>query len=55
LRDLGHTQRTFAAFARVADRSVRRWASGDQIVPGWAMVIIRLLDKLQRAGIGFAD
>lgn len=55
LRDLGHTQRTFAAFARVNERSVRRWASGDQIMPGWAVVIIRLLDTLQRAGIAFPD
>ena len=41
----GFTQRGFAAFVEANERTVRRWAAGEQDIPGWVPVIIRLLGQ----------
>lgn len=43
LARLGHSQTSFAEFACVTDRSVRRWAAGDHVIPGWVAVMLRLM------------
>ena len=41
---LGFSQTAFAKFARIDDRSVRRWISGETPVPGWVPVMLRLIE-----------
>ena len=46
LDELGYSQRGFAHFARVDERTVRRWVAGDLAVPGWCEVMISLLYRV---------
>jgi hypothetical protein len=43
LAALGHTQRGFAAFTGSNDRTVRRWALGEQDIPPWVPVMLGLM------------
>lgn len=43
LAALDHTQRSFAAYVGVDERSVGRWARGDQAIPKWVAVMLGLL------------
>lgn len=43
LRALGHTQRSFAEYVGVDERSVGRWARGEQEIPRWVSVILELM------------
>jgi transcriptional regulator with XRE-family HTH domain len=43
LAALGMTQRGFAAFTGSNERTVRRWASGEQDIPPWVPVMLRLM------------
>lgn len=45
LRQLGYSQRDFAAFTRISERSVRRWAAGDHAIPGWLEVMLGLMAR----------
>jgi len=47
---LGQSQRGFAAYTGSNERTVRRWALGEQDIPPWVPVLIRLLEQ-QRAGV----
>jgi hypothetical protein len=42
---LGHTQRGFAAFVGAGERSVRRWAAGEQDIPAWVGVVLDYMEK----------
>lgn len=55
LANLHLTQRDYAARIRTNERTVRRWAAGDQVIPGWAVVILEFMAELQRHGIAFVD
>lgn len=55
LSGLHLTQRDFAARIRTNERTIRRWAAGDQVIPGWAVVILEFMAELQRLGIAFVD
>jgi transcriptional regulator with XRE-family HTH domain len=37
------TQRVFAALCGVGERTVRRWASGDQDIPQWVPLMLELM------------
>ena len=45
LRQLGYSQRDFAAVIRISERSVRRWAAGDHVIPGWIEVMLGLMAR----------
>ncbi len=40
---LGATQRAFASLVGSNERTVRRWSSGEQDIPGWVPLMLRLL------------
>lgn len=44
---LDYSQRGFAEFVKVDERSVRRWATGtgDHPIPGWVAVVVTLLEE----------
>lgn len=50
LRGLGFTLRGFAAYTGSNERSVRRWADGEQDVPRWTPVLLGLLTRLVALG-----
>jgi transcriptional regulator with XRE-family HTH domain len=50
LAALGYSQRGFADFTGSNERTVRRWACGEQDIPPWVPVVIRLLQR-ERAGV----
>jgi DNA-binding transcriptional regulator YiaG len=39
------TQRAFAAFVGANERTVRRWAIGEQDIPQWVPVMIGLMES----------
>jgi DNA-binding transcriptional regulator YiaG len=41
LAALGFSQRGFAAYTGSNERSVRRWALGEQDIPPWVPVLLR--------------
>lgn len=41
---LGYSQRGFAAYVGANERTVRRWALGEQDIPPWVSVILGLLE-----------
>lgn len=43
LAALGLTQGGFARLTGVTDRTVRRWAAGDQDIPRWTCLLLDLL------------
>lgn len=47
LARVGHSQRGFAAYTGVNERTVRRWIDGEQDVPKWVGVMLLLLERLQ--------
>jgi DNA-binding transcriptional regulator YiaG len=47
LARVGHSQRGFAAYTGVNERTVRRWIDGEQDVPKWVGVMLTLLERLQ--------
>jgi transcriptional regulator with XRE-family HTH domain len=40
---LGYSQRGFATYTGSNERTVRRWALGEQDIPPWVPVLLRLL------------
>jgi hypothetical protein len=42
---LGHTQRGFAAYVGANERTVRRWAEGEQDIPRWVDVLLGLMER----------
>lgn len=45
------TQKDFAEFCGVSQRSVRAWLAGEYPVPGYIVTIVRLLDLLHLHGV----
>ncbi len=43
LAAVGYTQRGFAAFTGSNERTVRRWALGEQDIPPWVPVMLALM------------
>jgi hypothetical protein len=41
---LGQTQRGFAEFVGANERTVRRWATGEQDIPRWVAVMLGLME-----------
>jgi DNA-binding transcriptional regulator YiaG len=50
LAALGMSQRGFAAYTGANERTVRRWALGEQDIPPWVPVLIRLLERVAASG-----
>ncbi len=50
LAALGYMQRGFAAFTGSNERTVRRWALGEQDIPSWAPVLPRLVEERATSG-----
>jgi DNA-binding transcriptional regulator YiaG len=48
LSGLGHSQVSFAKLIGASDRTVRRWATGEQNVPAWVPLLLRLLAQTER-------
>lgn len=46
---LGYSQRGFAAYVGANERTVRRWALGEQDIPPWVAVMVDLLEWVQDA------
>ena len=44
---LGYTQRGFAAYVGANERTVRRWAEGEQDIPQWVGVMLDLMEASQ--------
>lgn len=44
---LGFSQSGFARYVEVTSRTVRRWATGEQDIPGWVGVMLGLLKERQ--------
>ena len=42
---LGYTQRGFAAYVGANERTVRRWADGEQDIPRWVPVMLELMER----------
>lgn len=42
---LGYSQRGFAAYVQANERTVRRWALGEQDIPPWVGVMLALLEE----------
>jgi len=49
LAALGCYQREFARFVGANERTVRRWAEGEQDIPKWVAVMLDLMERLRRA------
>ena len=45
LAALGYSQRGFAAFIQANERTVRRWALGEQDIPPWVGVMLDLMER----------
>ncbi len=45
LARLQMTQRAFAAYCGSDERTVRRWAKGDQDIPRWVPVMVGLMER----------
>ena len=43
---LGHTQRGFADYVGANERTVRRWAEGEQDIPRWVSVMLDLMERV---------
>jgi transcriptional regulator with XRE-family HTH domain len=43
LAEVGYSQRGFASFTGSNERTVRRWALGEQRIPPWVPVMLRLM------------
>jgi DNA-binding transcriptional regulator YiaG len=43
---LGYGQRGFAEYVGANERTVRRWASGEQDIPPWVPVILGLMEQV---------
>jgi len=50
LSRVGHTQRGFAAYVGANERTVRRWAEGEQDIPKWVAVMLVLMERLKLPG-----
>lgn len=46
---LGHSQRGFARLVHANERTVRRWAEGEQDIPGWVAVMLTLMEQGAKA------
>jgi DNA-binding transcriptional regulator YiaG len=46
LKALGYSLRGFAAYVGANERTVRRWALGEQDIPAWVPVMLGLLQRL---------
>jgi DNA-binding transcriptional regulator YiaG len=42
-------QREFARYVGANERTVRRWAEGQQDIPKWVSVVLDLMEQLQAA------
>ena len=42
---LGYSQRGFAAYVGANERTVRRWAEGEQDIPQWVSVMLDLMER----------
>ncbi|HEY3848373.1 MAG TPA: hypothetical protein VGL95_14800 [Acetobacteraceae bacterium] len=51
LAEVGFSQRGFATYTGSNERSVRRWALGEQDIPHWVPVLLRCEAALLRAGV----
>jgi DNA-binding transcriptional regulator YiaG len=49
LASLGHTQQGFAAYIGANERTVRRWACGEQDIPPWVSVMLDLMGRVREA------
>lgn len=45
IQALGYSQRGFAAYVGANERTVRRWALGEQDIPPWVGVMLALLEE----------
>jgi DNA-binding transcriptional regulator YiaG len=48
LATLGKSQVGFAVMVGANERTVRRWASGDQIIPQWVPLLVETMTELAR-------
>jgi DNA-binding transcriptional regulator YiaG len=46
LATLGYSLRGFAAYVGANERTVRRWALGEQDIPAWVPVLLGLMQRL---------
>jgi DNA-binding transcriptional regulator YiaG len=46
LARLNYGQRGFAEYVGANERTVRRWASGEQDIPQWVPVILDLMEQV---------
>ena len=44
----GLSQRGFARFVQANERTVRRWAEGEQDIPHWVPVMLDLMERDRR-------
>lgn len=51
LKRLGLSQRRFAFYTGVNERTARRWADGEQDIPRWVCVMLELLEQLHGLGL----
>jgi DNA-binding transcriptional regulator YiaG len=48
LQALNLSQQAFARLVGANPRTIRRWALGEQPVAAWAVVVLRLLGRVER-------
>ena len=46
---LGYSQRGFAAYVGANERTVRRWALGEQDIPPWVDTMLDLMERIPSA------
>ena len=45
---LGYSQRGFASYVGANERTVRRWAEGEQDIPQWVSVMLDLMETVAK-------